>query len=138
MKIRILAIWICALLMGICSAIAQDKQSSIEGIWYVFRGKAIDTLEIKSSDGVLKGTITFDSRWTGISSEIHGLLVGKKISWSFTKKDEDGTTDYSFEGTLEDGRISGTYSFNSISSYKGIPVNSSSKDELWIAKRTRE
>jgi hypothetical protein len=107
---------------------------AIDGIWYVHRGKAIDTLEIQNADGVLTGTLTDDIEWEGRTWPIHGLIVGNNVSWFYTKTDKERTADYSLKGIFEKNKMSGT--FRCLSIVTGIG-STSSEDELWIASREK-
>lgn len=120
----------------------RHTEDGVSGTWHLHRGKAIDTLNIRDTQGVLRGTLTKDMAWGGTSWPVQGMRVGNEVTIFYTTCETNDSTcvtaDFSLTGTIEGQKISGTYNLNMMSTAiaTGETTARSGRD-LWIARRHR-
>ena|SRR5215467_1209799 len=124
---------ILAILLAGCSR-ASRTQESLSGNWKLHWGKAVETLSLTDSNGVLRGSVTLDPKWNGKSFEVSGLRVGQEVEFFYSKRASDGgspsSVSYLFKGKREGNKMSGKCTLNIITG-----ADSTVDDALWIAER---
>ena len=119
--------------------------STAGGKWSLHRGKAVDTLILTETGGVITGSITLDPAWGGKTFSLHGMRVSQEVEMFYasetTSEDSDNyrtTADYSFKGTIEANKMTGKCKVSTISFFKSGRVIPISDEILWIAERQSE
>jgi hypothetical protein len=103
----------------------------LAGRWMIHLGKAVDTLELTETSGVLTGQITKDMLWGGETLPVEGSRFGETIEltcrWEIKTVSSESSADYRFVGTLESpsalsGRVAiRTYSANGQIANRDLP-----------------
>jgi hypothetical protein len=122
-----------AILLAGCSRTSQSTES-LSGEWKLHWGKAVESLSLTDSNGVLRGSVTLDEKWGGKTFQVSGLRVGQQVEFFYSKKASDGgspsSVSYLFKGNQEGNRMSGKCTLNIITG-----PDSTTEDALWIAER---
>ncbi len=116
---------------------AAEAFPLLSGKWRLHRGKAVDTLALSDTNGVIRGSVTMDKEWGGHTYDVHGLRVGQDVELFYTTERGDtptGTTaTYSFKGRREEDTIAGKCEVHLISL-----AGTSSDQILWIAEKEHD
>jgi hypothetical protein len=126
-----LLIWL--LIFG-CS----NSKPSVAGEWTLYQGKAVDILTLQEKDGVLTGHIKLDPAFVGGTSEVHGILSGTNIEFSFdahfdsSTPGDTGNVNYSMKGSVNGNAMGG--SFSVLGSFSSL-VSKPAETALWVAKK---
>src|SRR5437667_6229216 len=86
---------------------------SATGKWSLHRGRAVDTIDLIDTSGIIKGVITLDAAQGGRTFDLHGMRVGVEVEFFYSSETTHTEFHYktksafSFKGALEQGRMSG-------------------------------
>jgi hypothetical protein len=78
---------------------------ALAGRWEIQLGKAVDTLDLTETSGVLTGQLTKDLLWGGETIPVDGARFGETIElsyrWEMKTVGTESSSDYRFVGKLE-------------------------------------
>lgn len=133
----------------VSGAVVQERtaqkmtEPSASGAWNLHHGKAVQTLKLTETGGVITGTITDDPAWGGKTFSLHGMRVAEEIElfYSVETIDNDSATlyksdaDYSLKGKIVGDKMEGTCKLLVVSSFKSGQMIPNSDETLWTAER---
>jgi hypothetical protein len=110
---------------------APPPGPALGGRWMIHLGKAVDTLDLTETSGVLTGQLTKDMLWGGETLPVEGSRFGETIDltcrWEIKTVGSESSADYRYVGTLEtpsvlSGRVAiRTYSANGQVANRELP-----------------
>ena len=130
------------------SAPYSAKETKVElttsGVWRLHRGKAVDTLNLTETGGVITGSIADDPAWGGKTYSLHGMRVGDEIELfystetTYSGSDElelKTTADFSLNGKIEGDKMTGKCKLAVTSFFRSGEVIPHSSEILWTAEK---
>ena len=115
--------------------------SDASGEWNLHMGKAVDRIKITETSGVIKGTITKDPAWGGMTHSLNGMRVDQEVELFYSAQTTDEAPDfktlesYSFKGRIQGNHMSGKCKVSVTALFNTGEAIPNSVDTLWNAER---